>query len=113
MCRRSAWAPASSKANWASASQLAPGARRINTRGVAIARSFTNHKEHEGHEVQASLVSFVFFVVSFLDLNASNLDVAEFGADVERVVRRLVVGGLRFLTVDLDGDLVAGGDQVE
>src|SRR5947209_7178189 len=37
MWTRSAAAPACSKANWASASQLAPGARRIKARGVAIA----------------------------------------------------------------------------
>src|SRR5579875_2669986 len=36
MWRRSATAPAFSKANWVSASQLVPGARRIRTRGLAM-----------------------------------------------------------------------------
>src|SRR5262245_748156 len=37
MWTRSAAAPARSKANWASASQLAPGARRMRTRALAMA----------------------------------------------------------------------------
>src|SRR5262245_4244013 len=40
MWTRSAAAPACSKANWVSPSQLAPGARRINTLGVVMGEFF-------------------------------------------------------------------------